>query len=82
MVTGTDPDADPFAAIFAPVAAAMLTALASAVATVFRGGPGAGSSAEVVASTDGSVLSGAVVASLHHPDSLAPGRARRGRSIQ
>jgi hypothetical protein len=82
MVTGTDPDTDPFAAIFAPIAAAMLTALAGALATVFRGGPEAGSSAEVVASIDGSVPAGAVVASLRHPESPAPGRAGRGRRIQ
>ena len=82
MVTGTDPTQIPFAAIFAPIAAAMLTALAGAVVTVFRGGPGDGERAPVVASTDGSMPAGAVVASLHHPDSLAPGRAGRGRRIQ
>jgi hypothetical protein len=42
MVTGTDPTRIPFAALFAPVAAAMLTALAGAIASVFRGGLGAG----------------------------------------
>jgi hypothetical protein len=46
MVTGTDPTRIPFAALFAPPAAAMLTALAGAVASVFRGGPGAGSSSD------------------------------------
>jgi hypothetical protein len=45
MVTGTDPTRIPFAAIFAPVAAAMLTALAGGIATVFRQGLGASSSA-------------------------------------
>jgi hypothetical protein len=82
MVTGTDPTRIPVAAIFAPIAAAMLTALAGAVATVFRGGPGDGERAPVVASTDGSMPAAAVVASLHHPEGPGPGRAGRGRSIQ
>jgi hypothetical protein len=38
--------------------------------------------ADPLASTDGSVPAGAVVASLRHPESPAPGRAGRGRRIQ